>query len=260
LNADPTRLAQVFANLLDNAAKYSEKGGRIWLTTQRQGSVVTISVRDSGSGIAAEHLPRIFEMFSQVEPALERSHGGLGIGLALVKGLVELHGGSVEARSGGSGLGSEFIVRLPIIDAPAQAAQKSGDIGEKPGLGKRRRILIADDLRDTVNSLAMMLRLAGHEIQTAHDGLEAVQAAAVFRPDVVLLDIGMPKMNGYEAARHIRAQPWGEKMVLVALTGWGQEEDKRRATEAGFDHHLTKPVEPAVLHKLLAVLSRPLQP
>jgi CheY-like chemotaxis protein len=260
LNADPTRLAQVFANLLDNAAKYSQKGSRIWLTAQRQGSVVTISVRDSGSGIAAEHLPRIFEMFSQVEPALERSHGGLGIGLALVKGLVELHGGSVEARSSGCGLGSEFIVRLRIVDAPAQAAQKSDDIGEKPGLGKRRRILIADDLRDTVDSLAMMLRLAGHEIQTAHDGLEAVQAAAVFRPDVVLLDIGMPKMNGYEAARHIRAQPWGEKMVLVALTGWGQEEDKRRATEAGFDHHLTKPVEPDVLHKLLAVLSRPLQP
>jgi CheY-like chemotaxis protein len=260
LDADPTRLAQVFANLLDNAVKYSEKGGRIWLTAQRQGGEVMMSVRDTGFGIAAEHLPRIFEMFSQVEPALERSHGGLGIGLALVKGLVELHGGSVEARSGGAGLGSEFIVRLPIVDAPAQAAQKSDDIGEKPGFGKRCRILIADDLRDTVDSLAIMLRLAGHEIQTAHDGLEAVQAAAVFRPDVVLLDIGMPKLNGYEAARHIRQEPWGKKMVLVALTGWGQEEDKRRATEAGFDHHLTKPVEPAVLRKLLAAFSRALQP
>jgi PAS domain S-box-containing protein len=259
LEADLTRLGEVFANLLDNAAKYSEKGGRIWLTAQRQGAEVVVSVRDTGIGIAAEHLPHIFEMFSQVTPALERSQGGLGIGLALVKGLVELHGGSVEAHSGGTGLGSEFTVRLPIVDAPVQATQKSDDIGEKSGFGKGCRILIADDRRDSVDSLAMMLRLAGHDIQTAHDGLEAVQAAATFRPDVALLDIGMPRMNGYEAARHIRQQEWGKKVVLVALTGWGQEEDKRRATEAGFDHHLTKPVEPAALEKLLAVFGRAFQ-
>src|SRR5262249_53829878 len=168
LDADPVRLAQVFSNLLSNAAKYTEKGGRIWLTAERQGGEVVVSVRDTGIGIAAEHLPHIFEMFSQVTPALERSQGGLGIGLALVKGLVELHGGSVEARSGGTGLGSEFTVRLPMVDAPVQATQKSDDIGEKAGFGKRCRILIADDLRDSVDSLAMMLRLAGHDIQTAH--------------------------------------------------------------------------------------------
>jgi CheY-like chemotaxis protein len=214
-----------------------------------------VSVRDTGIGIAAEHLPNIFKMFSQVTPALERSQGGLGIGLALVKGLVALHGGSVEARSGGAGLGSEFTVRLPIVEVPVEATQRSDDSEEKTRHGKKCRILIADDLRDSVDSLAMMLRLSGHDIQTAHDGLEALQTAATFRPDVALIDIGMPRMNGYEAARHIREQPWGKKMVLVALTGWGQEEDKRRATEAGFDHHLTKPVEPAALGKLLAVLS-----
>jgi PAS domain S-box-containing protein len=260
LEADPPRLGQVFANILSNAAKYTEKSGRIWLTAERQGAEVVVSVRDTGIGIATEHLPHIFEMFSQVTPALERSQGGLGIGLALVKGLVELHGGSVEAHSGGTGLGSEFTVRLPIVDAPVQATQKSDDIGEKSGFGGRCRILIADDLRDSVDSLAMMLRLVGHDIQTAHDGLEAVQAAATFRPDVALLDIGMPRMNGYEAARHIREHEWGKSMILVALTGWGQEDDKRRATEAGFDHHLTKPVEPAALEKLLAVFSRAFQP
>jgi CheY-like chemotaxis protein len=193
-------------------------------------------------------------MFSQVTPALERSHGGLGIGLSLVRGLVEFHGGSALARSAGPGKGSEFTVRLPVVDHPVQAPQEPTGPGviSRPCL--KRRILIADDLRDSVDSLAMMLRMAGHEIQTAYDGLEAVQAAATFRPDAVLLDIGMPKMNGYEAARHIREQPWGKNMALVALTGWGQEEDKRRAFEAGFDHHLTKPVDPAALEKSLAGL------
>jgi CheY-like chemotaxis protein/two-component sensor histidine kinase len=252
LHGDPTRLAQVIANLLNNAAKYTEKNGRIWLTAQRQAGEVSVSVRDSGIGIAAEHLARIFEMFSQVTPALERSHGGLGIGLALVKSLVEMHGGSVEARSSGTGLGSEFIVRLPIVEASVQASQKPDDPGEKSLRENKCRILIADDLRDSVDSLAVMLRLAGHDIQTANDGVEAVQAAATFRPDVVLLDIGMPKMNGYEVARHIRQLSCGKDLLLVALTGWGQEEDKRRALEAGFDHHLTKPVEPAALEKLLA--------
>jgi CheY-like chemotaxis protein len=215
-----------------------------------------ISVRDTGIGIAVEHLPQLFEMFSQVSPALERSQGGLGIGLALVRGLVDLHGGSVEARSAGPGKGSEFTVRLPALAQPLPSRQEASGDGELLGSGPGCRILVADDLRDSAESLALMLRLGGHDIQTAHDGLEAVQAAAAFRPDVVLLDIGMPKMNGYEAARHIRQQPWGKRMVLIALTGWGQAEDRRRTTEAGFDYHLVKPVEPKALEELLNGLKR----
>jgi PAS domain S-box-containing protein len=255
LDADSTRLAQVISNLLNNAAKYTEKGGHIWLTAERQGNDAVLSVRDTGIGIAAEHLPHLFEMFSQVAPALERSQGGLGIGLALVRGLVELHGGRVEAHSAGIAKGSEFIVRLPaedvtVLNLPEQAAEDS-----KAGSARKRRILAVDDNRDSADSLAMMLRMMGHETRTAYDGLEAVQAAATYRPDVVLLDIGLPKMNGYEVARHIRQQPWGQRMILIAQTGWGQEEDKRRALEAGFDQHLTKPVEAAVLETLLGVLS-----
>jgi signal transduction histidine kinase/ActR/RegA family two-component response regulator len=256
LDADPIRLAQVLSNLLNNAAKYTEKGGHIWLTAERQGAEVLVAVRDTGIGIAAEHLPHVFEMFSQVVPALERSQGGLGIGLALVRGLVELHGGSVEARSAGPGKGSEFTLRLPLLETLAPARQGPSEDDEKSRAGPKCRILVADDLRDSVESLALMLRLAGHDIQTANDGLEAVQAAATFRPDVVLLDLGMPKMNGHEAARHIRQQPWGKNMLLIALTGWGQEEDRRRSAEAGFDHHLVKPAEPKALEELLDGLRR----
>jgi CheY-like chemotaxis protein len=214
-----------------------------------------VSVRDTGIGIAAEHLPHLFQMFSQVASALERSQGGLGIGLSLVRGLVGLHGGSVEARSSGPGLGSEFLVRLPVVEAPVETPQEPSDGGAKVRGGRQCRILVVDDNRDAADSLAMILRLKGHDIQTAHDGLEAIQAAASFRPEVVLLDIGLPKMNGYEAARHIREQPWGGNMALIALTGWGQDEDKRRSLEAGFDHHLTKPVDPAALEKLLALIA-----
>jgi CheY-like chemotaxis protein/two-component sensor histidine kinase len=254
LDADATRLAQVISNLLNNAAKYTEKGGHIWLIAKRQGNEAVVSVRDTGIGIAAEHLPHLFEIFSQVAPALERSHGGLGIGLSLVRGLVELHGGHVEARSGGIGMGSEFIVHLPIANVPeAQPAQPLAD--DSRAADGRRRILVVDDNRDAADSLAAMLRIMGHETQRAYDGLEAAQAAATFRPEIVLLDIGLPKMNGYEVARQIRQQPWGKTMVLIALTGWGQDEDKRRAFEAGIDHHLTKPVEAAVLGKLLALIS-----
>jgi len=245
----------VFANLLNNAATYTEKGGHIWLTAERQGSEAIVSVRDTGIGIAAEHLSRLFEMFSQVEPALARSQGGLGIGLALVRGLVELHGGKVEVRSAGPGKGSEFIVHLALVDIPLRPPAEP----ERLGPGPQRRILVVDDNQDAADSMVMMLRMMGHETTTAYDGLEAVQAAATFRPEVVLLDIGLPKMNGYEAAQHIRKQPWGTGMALIALTGWGQQDDKRRALAAGFDHHLPKPVEAIALDKLLALIG-PMMP
>lgn len=186
---------------------------------------------------------------------LERSQGGLGIGLALVRGLVELHGGTTEARSDGMGMGSEFIVRLPIAEGLLQAPRKPAKI-DKPRSGPTSRILVVDDNRDAADSLALVLRLMGHHVMTAHDGVEAVQAAATFRPDLALLDIGMPKMNGYDAARHIREQSWSKNMVLISLTGWGQEEDKRRAIEAGFHYHLTKPVEPDALEKLLEAITQ----
>ncbi len=252
LDADPVRLAQVLSNLLNNAAKYTEKGGRIQLTVQRQAQKAVIAVRDSGIGIAAENLPQLFEAFSQIVPTSERSQGGLGVGLSLVKGLVELHGGNVEAQSDGIGKGSEFIVRLPIADIPVPALPGPA-AGEKPPCGPKRRILVVDDNRDTADSLATILQLMGHDTEMAHDGLEAVRAAAAFRPDVVLLDIGLPQIDGYEAARRIRAQQGRSDMLVVALTGWGQEEDKRRALEAGFDHHLTKPIGIEVLQQVLAL-------
>lgn len=251
LEADPTRLSQVFANLLNNAAKFTDHGGRIRLTAERQRSDVVVSVADNGIGIPADRMPHLFEMFSQVTPALERSQGGLGIGLALARGLIDMHGGTIKARSDGGGTGSEFVVRLPLlVRSAARRPTEGGGVEETDG--QARRILVVDDLRDSADSLAMLLRLAGHVVHTAHDGLEAVEAAAEFRPEVVLLDIGLPKLNGYEAAQRIREQPWGRRMVLVALTGWGQEEDKRRATAAGFDHHLTKPVDSALLAQVLA--------
>jgi len=256
LNADPTRLAQIFSNLLNNAAKYMEKGGHIWLTAERADGEVVVSVRDMGIGIDAEHLPHIFEMFSQATSALGRSEGGLGIGLALVRGLVELHEGTIEARSNGAGMGSEFIVRLPVLDIQIPKLREGSDDGhEKPRSGVKHRILVVDDNADSAISLAMILRRLGHEIQTAHDGLEAVQAAAAFRPHVILLDIGLPKMNGYEAAKRIREQLWEQKVAIIAVSGWGQEKDKQKALEAGFDHHLTKPVEPGALSRLLALIT-----
>ena len=255
LQADPARLAQVFANLLNNAAKYTENGGEIRLTAIRQGAEVVVSVKDSGIGIAADMLPIIFEMFSQEKPALARSQGGLGIGLSLVKTLVELHGGSIEARSDGPHQGSEFIVRLPIeLQTPTRASTPPSNDGEKRP-ARNFRILIVDDNRDSADSLTTLLKLMGNEAQAAYDGEQALEAAARMQPDVVLLDIGMPKLNGYDACRRIREQPWGQKMVLIALTGWGQEKDRRRAQEAGFDQHLVKPVNPDALMKLLASCS-----
>jgi signal transduction histidine kinase/CheY-like chemotaxis protein len=251
LEGDPTRLSQVVSNLLNNAAKYTDRGGHVWLRAERENGEAILSVRDSGVGIEAGHLPGIFDMFSQISPALERSQGGLGIGLSLVRGLVELHGGTVEARSAGQGRGSEFVVRLPARpreDALAEAKERTA----RTASSRSCRILVVDDNQDAAESLAIMLRLMGHSVDTAHDGLEAVQAAAATRPDLLLLDIGLPRMNGYEAARHIRDQPWGARLSLVALTGWGQDVDPRRSLEAGFDQHLTKPVDPATLERVVA--------
>jgi signal transduction histidine kinase len=253
LDADVTRLAQVISNLLNNAAKYTERGGRISLTVERQRNDAVVSVRDTGVGIPAHMIPRVFDIFTQVDQSLERSQGGLGIGLSLVKGLVEMHGGAVEARSEGHGMGSEFVVTLPVV-LSFSGSDRAEEASDRSPPSVARRILVADDNRDSAMSLAIMLELMGNETQTSHDGLEALDAAAKFRPDVVMLDIGMPKLNGYDTAQRIRQQPWGKNLVLVALTGWGQEVEKRRSLEAGFDFHIVKPVDPAALEKLLAGL------
>ena len=213
-----------------------------------------MKVKDSGIGIPPDKLDSIFGMFTQVDRTLERSQGGLGIGLTLAKRLVEMHGGSVQAFSDGTGRGSEFVVRLPVLIDKQRKQQPAEPTGHEPTAPMARRVLVVDDNRDGAASLAMLLKLAGNETYTAHDGLEAVKAAEMFRPDMVLLDIGLPKLNGRDAARRIREQPWGTNMVLVALTGWGQDEDRRRSKEAGFDHHIVKPVDYAELNKLLASL------
>jgi PAS domain S-box-containing protein len=252
LHGDPVRLAQVFSNLLHNASKYTEARGRISISAAPEGADVVVSVRDTGVGIPAAMLSRVFEPFTQIDRTLESAYGGLGIGLALVRRLVEMHGGSVRARSDGVGQGSEFIVRLPAVTAPATAAREPST--DTSAARTARRILVVDDNQDSAESLALLLELSGHEVRTAHDGVEGVEAAATFRPDVILLDIGLPKLNGYEAARRIREQQGGKQVVLVAVTGWGQEEDRRRSGEAGFDAHMVKPVDPNTLGTLLAQL------
>ncbi len=254
VDADVTRLAQVFANLLNNAAKYTEKGGRIWLTVEREGNEVVVSVKDTGVGIPAHQLPGVFEMFSQVDRSLEKSQGGLGIGLSIVKQLVEMHGGTVKAQSEGHGFGSEFIVRLPVLAVLDHELQPPSERAEHASASAERRIVVADDNEDSAFTMAMMLKLMGNDVRTAHDGFEAIEVAEAFRPELILLDIGMPGLNGYDACRRIREQAWGKGVVMVALTGWGQDEDKRRSREAGFDHHLVKPIEPEALEKLLAAL------
>jgi signal transduction histidine kinase len=252
LDADLTRLAQVFANLLTNSAKYTPRGGKIWLAAERRGGEVAVSVRDTGIGIPADSLPAIFDMFSQVDRSIERSTGGLGIGLALVKGLVEMHGGTVTAESDGDGRGSTFTVTMPVLagDAEPAAAAPPADAPRGPG----RRVLVADDNRDGAESLAMMLRLLGHEVRTANDGVAAVESAERFRPDAILMDLGMPRVNGLEATRRIRGQPWGKSIRIVALTGWGQETDRERSREAGCDGHLIKPVNLKDLETVLAAV------
>ncbi len=250
IDADPLRLAQVVSNLLTNAAKYTDAGGRIAVIARVAPPNLVVTVRDTGIGILPTALRSIFEMFSQVADTLSRSEGGLGIGLALVKGLVELHGGSIEARSEGPGRGSEFVVHLPLPIETAAGASEAAAATE-PGRRAGRRVLVADDNQDAADSLGMILELAGHEVRVAHGGRQALQIAAEFHPDVVLLDIGMPDLNGYDTARALRAAPGGVNLELIALTGWGHPDDKARAAAAGFDRHLTKPVDPAELEALL---------
>lgn len=251
VDGDHMRLAQVLSNLLNNAAKYTSKGGTIWLTVGQDGTSAVIKVRDTGAGIPPDLLPRVFEMFTQLDRSLERSQGGLGIGLTLVQRLVTLHGGTVEARSEGLERGSEFVVRLPALAGSPNPVPDDGATELAVSGFERRRILVVDDNRDGADSLAMLLRMLGSEVQTVYDGLNAVAAAGEFRPDVILMDIGLPGLNGYEAARRIRNES-SQDVILIAVTGWGQEEDRRKAYVAGFDHHLTKPVDASALREILS--------
>lgn len=254
IDADLTRLAQVFSNLMTNSAKYTERGGRIWIAADRMGPEVMVSVRDNGIGIPEESLPTIFDMFSQVDRSIERSTGGLGIGLALVKALVEMHGGSVAVASKGQGMGSTFTVKLPTLTSSAEPSFDVSPEREITAGGPRRRILVVDDNRDSANSMAMMLKLIGNEVRIAHDGVEGIEAAEEFRPQIILMDVGMPRLTGYEATRRIREQPWGRSIFIIALTGWGQDGDKLRSQEAGCNGHLVKPVSLSDLENLLADL------
>ena len=253
VHGDMARLAQVFANLLSNAAKYTAPGSPITLVLEKVGDDAVVRVIDQGIGISPDQMSRIFEMFAQVNSSLEREQGGLGVGLALAKKLVELHGGHLEAKSEGLGKGSEFIVRLPTLTVPQPEAPPSHEgTAEKRQI--RRRVLVADDNVDSAAMLTAVLNSAGHDVRTTHDGIATLEAVAAFRPEIAILDIGMPRMNGYEVARKIRSH-LDPGLVLIAVTGWGQQEDKRRAIEAGFDHHLTKPVDLATLQELLAQLA-----
>jgi len=254
VRGDFARLAQVLANLLNNAAKYTEDGGNISLGAAREGSEIVFRVRDSGMGIPKEALSSIFEPFRQLGSAADRPQGGLGVGLTLVKRLVDKHGGAVEVKSDGLATGSEFVVRLPLLVDVSAGGAPEVHITDIPEVAprRRRRILVADDNVDLATSMGLLLELMGNDVRVTHDGVSAVAVDSEFRPDVVFLDIGMAKLNGLDACRHIRRKPWGKEPVIVALTGWGQAEDKHRSREAGFDHHLVKPIEPAMLQRFLA--------
>jgi signal transduction histidine kinase/CheY-like chemotaxis protein len=247
LNVDPVRTSQVIANLLNNAAKYTDAGGLIRLTALVRGNDFVLTVTDNGIGIPKQDVETIFQMFSQVQSARERAEGGLGIGLALTKGLVELHGGTITAESAGLGAGSSFRIEIPNARAAMSSHDVAGVAASPPVLS--RRILIADDNIDAGDSLAMLLRSDGHDVEVVRDGAKALELFAVFDPDVVLLDLGMPQLSGYEVARRIRAK--NSAVLLIAITGWGQSGDRARSAEAGFDHHLTKPVDYRELAKAL---------
>jgi CheY-like chemotaxis protein len=250
LDADPVRLTQVLINLLDNACKYTDPGGQVILVARRQGEEVVVRIEDTGHGISQDMLPVVFEMFTRVDQSLERDQGGLGLGLTLVRRMLELHGGRVDAWSAGRGQGSVFTVHLPALARGFTTA--ASDARKTETRADAQRILVVDDNRDATETLAALLQLSGHETATAYDGKSAIEIAESFRPDVLLLDIGMPELNGYEVARRVRALPWGGETTLVALTGWGQEDDRRRSQDAGFDAHLVKPVDHAQLMQLLA--------
>ncbi|MEO6367809.1 MAG: response regulator, partial [Steroidobacteraceae bacterium] len=251
LEVDPVRITQVITNLLTNAAKYTPAGGHIWLGTRLEAQHVVIYVRDSGVGLSGDEMTAIFGMFSRVDSDLGRKEGGLGVGLALSTGFIELHGGRLLVKSAGAGQGSEFVICLPRSlritsgSAPAPLVESANPV-------QPRRILVADDNQDNAQTSAMLLRLSGHEVHVAHNGADALTVVERVRPDVAIVDIGMPDMTGYDVAERIRQQPWGRSIKLIALTGWGQESDKRRAQDAGFNHHLTKPVDPEILEGLVA--------
>lgn len=249
LDGDPVRLAQVFINLLNNSAKFTPPNGHIELRVVIEGRQAVISVRDDGIGISPQMLPRVFDLFSQAHMPDDHTRDGLGIGLALARGIVALHGGSIEGRSAGLGRGSEFVVRLPI--RPAGPQETAPPVTSPVASRRSRRILVADDNVDAAETLAVTLRLCGHEVEVSHDGRHALEVAALAHPQIALLDIGMPELSGYELARQIRSQSWGRRMMLVAVTGWGQEEDRRRALAAGFDAHFTKPIDPERLIGLI---------
>ena len=253
LDADDARLAQVISNLLNNASKYTDAGGRITLTVAREGNSAVIRVCDTGVGLSTDALSRIFEMFAQVDATLERSQGGLGIGLTLARTLVEMHDGTLTAASAGPGCGSEFTVRIPARSQSPTVMTSSPPSTPvvKPSSGGRR-VLVVDDNHDSATTLAMLLKLSSHKVEKAHDGEEALAVAERFQPEVILLDIGLPKLNGYEVVRKLREEPWGKGIKVFALTGWGQEEDRQKSKEAGFDDHIVKPVQHATLVKLLS--------
>jgi CheY-like chemotaxis protein/anti-sigma regulatory factor (Ser/Thr protein kinase) len=254
IEGDFTRLAQVVLNLLDNAAKYTDKGGKIWLTVEKTLETAVIRIRDTGRGIDATALKSLFDLFFQADRNLDRSDGGLGIGLSLVKSLVQMHDGTVEAHSAGRGKGSEFVVCLPCMTATS--VERSTEKAVAPVTpSSRLRILVVDDLRDSANSMALLLQLEGHEVLTAHDGRQAVEIALRERPDVVLLDIGLPELNGYQACKAMREGGLAETLI-VAMTGYGQDQDRRRSQQAGFDAHLVKPLDLLAIRELLARRAR----
>jgi CheY-like chemotaxis protein/nitrogen-specific signal transduction histidine kinase len=251
LDADASRLTQVLTNLLNNALKYTPPLGRIELTAANIDGVLTVAVSDSGIGIPHDKIGRVFEMFTQIHEGRESGHTGLGIGLALVKRLVEMHGGSVDVHSPGQNLGTTFVVRLPASSAPANEGNGPAESAREVPPTSTRKILVVDDNVDAVESLSRLVAKLGNEVSRAHDGLKALEVGRTFHPDVVLMDLGMPNLNGYEAARRMRQEPWGRDVLLIAMTGWGQDDDRRRTSEAGFDHHLVKPVELAALRRAL---------
>lgn len=250
VDVDPARVAQVLSNLLNNAAKYTDYGGKLRLRADLHDGEALITVQDNGIGMRASDIPRAMEMFGQVDDSLERTEGGLGIGLSLAKRLVEMHGGRITLRKGPTGEGTEVEVRLPAADATATPCPAREVVATRP-----LRVLVADDNRDSANTLAMMMELMGHEVRVANDGEDALQMSEAYEPELILLDIGMPRLNGFEACRRIRGQPWaGDRLRIVAVTGWGQEDDRKRSREAGFDLHLVKPLDPHAVETMLTSL------